>query len=167
MDKIQKFIDGTSKAIQIDNVMITQDILPNGYRFTTIKHDDLFLYEFWADGSFKTGNKVKKHTGGKPSYAKVYLNKLKQLKKIGIDAELPGYMIWLSDNIEWGTGSLYTGRGKNRKPVQFKDLMSIWNTGRTKTSNIISRLKDSNLLTVTSNGYQVSTDFMQKGGAKQ
>jgi hypothetical protein len=163
--ELMQFIDGKRSVLRIE-VEIVQEVSPNGNRHTKIKHKDGFMYEFWSDGKFKNkdGKSKKRSTGGKPSYMKVYVEKIRELKEAGLSADLVGKVIWLVDNIEWNTGLLYKGKGKNKKYLQFKDLMEIWDIGKTKTAETINKLKNINFLTVEEQGYKLSTDFIQKGG---
>jgi hypothetical protein len=73
-------------------------------------------------------------------------------------------MIWLADSIEWSTGLLVKGRGRNKKAVAFDDIMTILAVGRTKASKIITELKNNNLLVHDNDGYKVNSELIKKGG---
>jgi hypothetical protein len=156
------FVSGYKNAVEI-KATISREKLSNGCEYVYITADNVELYKFWYNPNGKKSDKPK-HTGGKPSYAKIYLDKLRELKSKNISPELIGCMIWLADSIEWSTGLLVKGRGRNKKAVDFEDIMTILSVGRTKTSKIITELKKVKLLTHDNNGYKVNSELIKKGG---
>jgi hypothetical protein len=158
---LNKLIDSKYSVVR---AYVLKDIKNGDFQKLIVKVDGEEIGELWFNPCINKSKK-KKHTGGKPSYAKIYLKKLRELKETDIDPAICGYMVWLADNIQWSTGLLTKGRGKNLKPLRFDDLMKIFKLSRRSTALKINEMKKFNLISYDSEGYRINKEFIMKGGA--
>lgn len=135
------------------------------YQELIFKIDDIEICRKWYNPNDKSNNK-KRSTGGKRAYVKLYIDKLKELKEQGASPDSLGCLVWLIDNIEWQTGKLYKGRGRNKRSIEFTDFMSIFKLKERQTRQKINELISNNLLKYEDGSYYIASDFMQKGGGK-
>lgn len=158
---------------------LTRDITDNNYEYLNLiavdnvegKEKD---YD-WYTGIWYNPNKKKpkdpkkpKGTGGKEPYMLIMQNRLidlrKELRDKGIKnvEEIIGYLFILSQYIQWSTGKLVKKK-RSKKPLQYNDMVEIFDCSKPKLNKIISVLKDNNLLSHTKDGYFISTNYIKKG----
>ena len=117
-----------------------------------------YWLEFNADRS-------KSRTGGKAGYCMIIDKELERLiSEKHVDFEIMGYVFALMNKTSWHTGVLKYRRKK--KPIAFNDLMDIFGKGKTKTAQIVSKLKEYSILSHDGDGYKLSRSFIKKGGVK-
>lgn len=160
MSDLQRLCDDKYNVV---SARIVKGIRNGRYTELIVMVGDVEVKRFWHNLKEKP-NEKKKGTAGRPSYVKLYLNKLDELKDKNISPELIGYLVWLIGNIEWKTGLLYKGRGKNKKNVGFDDMMKIWGIKKSKAYDIIKQLKNNSLLKCENESYFIASEFIKKGG---
>ena len=129
----------------------------------------------WYTGIWYNPNKKKpkdpnnpKGTGGKEPYVLIMQNRLidlrKELREKGVKnvEEIIGYVFTLTQYIQWSTGKLVQKK-RSKKPLQYSDMVEIFNCSKPKLNKIINILKDNNLLSSTNEGYFISQKFIKKG----
>ena len=157
------------------HALISRETLPNGIQRISVKEfgSEIELWGFWYNPHKKADpveiekpcDSPPKHTGGKKPYVMLMLGELRKLKdgKIPNLPELTGCLVCLGDNVEWGTGRLVRGRGKNKKPMQYADIHKILGYSDWKLNKMLALMKEHNLLTHTGEGYFVSSRLIKKG----
>lgn len=100
-----------------------------------------------------------KHSGGQPTYVKLFTASLLENKDLSISAA--GFLLKLSVNIDWHTGILIHRRSK--KPLMCKDFEKLLNISKNTVSNIIKELKEKDLIKREKSKYIVSSKIMCKG----
>lgn len=130
-----------------------------------IRVGDIELHKFWYKFNNKA-DKSKSKTGGKPAYSMIIERDLEKfISETSPDFEVMGYLWPLLSKTSWHTGVLKYKRRK--KPLQFDDFMEIFDKGRTKTADIINKLKKYGILSHDKDGYKLSRSFIKKGGKKR
>jgi hypothetical protein len=130
--------------------------------FIIIKLDGQEVYSFWHNPNKKVTNKKPKHTGGKKSYIMLMIEELKKHENLSLEAQ--GFIYKMLTHIQWNSTLIIDTR--NKKPLVIDEMVTILGIGRNKTLSIIKELKAADLLVKDKDGYKVSPNLMQKGGAK-
>jgi hypothetical protein len=166
-EELKEYLFGNNNAA-VATVVLLREPTSDGVEHITIKTADgeYTIYDFWRNpNKAGKGNKgPPKHTGGKSPYIKLMTEEIRRLHKEGLQGreESLGTLLYLSDNVEWGTGRLVNKRSK--KPLCRGDLIKMLGYGDQKLSRIVKSLKEHGLLTHTSEGYFISPRLMRKGG---
>lgn len=126
-------------------------------------------------GEYKDPERKRKTTGGKEPYIMLMTKEIQELRKKFIENkinnhnEIIGYLINLSEYMEWGTGKLIDKRQRLKKkqlPLKYKDLLGVSGYSKTKFENILKVMKDYKLLWYSeeeNKGYFISTIYFKKG----
>jgi len=104
-------------------------------------------------------------TGGKLSYAKVYISRLVELRKKGLNPELIGICLCLTSCIEWETGFLTVGRGKRRRYMSKEDMAKELKVSISTTKRFIKKLSELGILEIKDKRFKLNTRFIAKGRA--
>jgi len=169
-DELRLYLFGNHNAA-ITTVVLLREPASDGMEHITIKTADgeNTLYEFWHNSNkvAKQNKGPPRHTGGKSPYVKLMTEEIRRMQKEGLNGreECLGVLLYLSDNIEWGTGRLINKRSK--KPLQRADLSKVLGYSNEKLNRIIKNLKDNDLLAYSPEGYFISSRLIQKGTNKK
>lgn len=161
-----RFLLGEVKAVDLGGGNIaSSDQITNTWWQIIISHNGEALFRLNYNPKVKQGkNKPPpKNTGGKKSYIMLMTKELKKLKKSDVEnkIELIGFLTYMSDYIEWGTGKLINKRTK--KPLKYDDLLQISELNNRKLNTILADLKRLDLLEHTPEGYFISQIIAKKG----
>ena len=164
-DVIKAFADGANTIIK--EVQISREVNDTGIEYIVINEENWpgepqELFSFWRNPRRPQTNKTPKHTGGKRSYVKLYLDQIKEVSRKVTDNDV-GMLIRLAQNVDWKTGILVDRRTK--KPLNFVGLLkhSGYKSART-LANRINALRQAGILIVDHEGrYVISPLFMRKG----
>jgi hypothetical protein len=132
------------------------------------KIGDIEIGKLWYEFNHKSpdSDRSKSKTGGKPAYCMVVERDLdKFITENNPDFEVMGYLWPLLSKTSWHTGVLKYKRRK--KPMVFDDFMELFGTGKTKTYEILNKMKEYGILSQDKDGYKLSRDFIKKGGIKR
>ena len=155
----------------IKDVMIGREVNDSGNEFITISEpaDSKVLFAFWRNPHGRRRSptqdqpdKAPKHTGGKPTYLKLYTESLANLaEKVG-DAEV-GALFKLAQTANWKTGVLVDQRTK--EPLDFEGLLHFCGYGSSATlARRLKGLREAGAVTVDDQGcYIISRQLLQKG----
>lgn len=180
MDKdLLDFINKKTNVYIIGNFMKQREIKSDGWEFYTEtiidpldRSKDVVWHTYWINpNEKKLTKKNPKHTGGKKSYSMLMTDELKavrdNLKENGVKnaEEVLGYVFVLTEHSEFNTNRLINKR--NKKSLQYKDLLEILGCSNNKLNKMIKILKDNNLLSNTNEGYFISQKFIKKGKSKK
>jgi hypothetical protein len=157
--------------------MKSREIKSNGWEFYTEtiidpndRSKDVIWHTYWVNPHEKSKGKPK-HTGGKKPYSMLMTEEIqnlrKKLKENGVKnaEEVLGYIFVLTEHSEFNTNRLINKR--NKKSLQYKDLLEVLDCSSNKLNKMIKILKDNNLLTHTNEGYFISQEFIKKGKSKK
>ena len=98
------FSNGEINAVKVE-VVISKEIAPNGNQLVHIIINDKEVYQFWHNPNKSKNKEPPKHTGGRKPYIIVMIEQVEKLKtEINNVEELVGFIVCLSNNIEWNTG---------------------------------------------------------------
>ena len=165
MDDINKLFD--------DKYNFVQCYVEKGFKNEkgmqlVLKIGDIEIGKLWYEFNHKSpdSDRSKSKTGGKPAYCMVIERDLdKFITENNPDFEVMGYLWPLLSKTSWHTGVLKYKRKK--KPIRFDDFIDIFGKSRTKTADIINKLKEYSILSHGKDGYKLSRDFIKKGGKKK
>lgn len=158
MDDLLKYLN---KQINVIDAVISRETLPNGIECIYVNAGgEGYLYNFFVN-PVKDNKEKPKHTGGKKSYVKVYIEKLNDYD---ISIESLGFMVKLFPNIQWTTGYLIKKRSK--KKLLIDDIVKLVNKSNKTVIKIMKELKDNKLLSKDSEGYRINSEFIMKGNSK-
>lgn len=105
-------------------------------------------------------------SSGKSVYVKVFTKKLiENLKNKEFTYDLLGICLYLTSFMEWNTGYLIKGRGKNRKYMAQQDLANVLKMSLRSVSSVVNRLDKVGVLSKGEKGYKFRAKFMAKGRA--
>jgi hypothetical protein len=157
-----------NKEVNVVNtsVLIGRERAGEGKEYITITYKDQGqpLYSFWHKHKRNKGKDVKpKHTGGRSSYVKAYINKLLEHMKDKVDHESIGVCVHLFPYLEWDTGYLYVGKGKRKRKMTKEDMAKILRVSLSTHTRIMRKLKSTKLMTHDSVGYKFTGGFFVKG----
>lgn len=144
-------------------MMLSRDVAPNGAEYRYVK-DPVIGREFisgWYGKERKQKSANPKHTGGKPSYVKLYPKGLDAVtEKLG-EVEL-GMLFKMTCFIEWKTGVLIDKRTK--KPLDFAGLQKVTGHSEATLSRRLDALRSVGAITTDDQGhYVVSPELLRKG----
>lgn len=109
--------------------------------------------------------KDKNNNGGKFTYTKVFVSKMKAIPREKLTLELMGVCLCLASCIEWETGFLIVGRGKNRRRMTKEDIAKELEKSVSTVRRFIAKLSEMNILEESKDGYRMNTEFLAKGRA--
>ena len=132
----------------------------NGMEYVIISLDGKELYTFWNNPKKKVTNKPPKHTGGKQPYAKVMGLEIPKYK---ISNNAKAFLWSMIPHVNWGTNLLI--ETKSKKPLLISDICKVMDNSNKTVVAIINELKTTGLLIKDKDGYKVSPNLIQKGGA--
>ena len=163
MDKsILDYYNHDANVLNLGKGFVLGREISKGIEYVTVEYEGELIYSFWNNPKRKPSKNPPKHTGGKPSYVKWMVEGLRQHE--GLSIEAAGFLVKLTDNIQWSTNLLINKR--NKKPLMIDDIPKIVGIGRNKTLDIIKELTTAQLLSKGKDGYKISSSLIQKGGAK-
>lgn len=161
MDKnVSDFVSGFTNVCE-GKFTIGREKNSNGMEFIIISNDGKEFYKFWNNPKKILTNKPPKHTGGKPSYVKMMVDEVNKHPELSLNAS--GLIIKMIPNIQWGDNLLVNVRSK--KPLLIDDMSRILDISDKTTRTALKELKSAGLLTKDKDGYKVSPNLIQKGGA--
>lgn len=102
-------------------------------------------------------------TGSKRAYTKIFTNELLKIPRKKLSFELIGICLCLTKNVEWETGFLVCGRGKNKRFMTQRDIAKALKVSLGTVNGIIGKLKELNILVYDNVKYSLSTKFFAKG----
>lgn len=126
-------------------------------------------------GEYKEPDRKPKGTGGKKPYVMLMTKNIQELRKKFIEDkisnynEIIGYLINLSEHMDWNTGKLIDKRQRLKKkqlPLKYNDLIDISGYSKAKFENIFKVMKNYKLLWYSeeeNKGYFISTIYFKKG----
>ena len=161
MDKLHDFISRNINVLDLDNGLILGRESSRNMDYMTITYGEEILFSWWNNPQKKVSKNPPKHTGGKPSYIKLMVDGVRQHNELSIEAA--GFLLKLTDNIQWSTNLLINKR--NKKPLAVDEITGIIGVGRNKTLDIVKELTQAQLLSKDKDGYKISSSLIQKGGA--
>lgn len=183
LDKLRDYIDGKSNVLVLEEgykFKTTRESTPNGFEYieeyiveeSTGK--EYFFRKMWhnPNESIVKDKTKSKNIGGKQPYFMVMINEVEKLKKLDIKdrLDITGFITIVGKNIEWNTGRLINTR--NKKQLQYKDLLEITGCGKTKLDRILKTMKNNSLLSYEKpsvskdGGYFISSNIIKKGNMK-
>lgn len=160
--KILSYITRETDVLET-NAIISREKTDKGMEYIHISFGEKERYTFWNNPA-KARDHPPKTTGGKKPYVMLMVQKVSELQKQGIKniEEIIGFLVLLSDNIEWNTGRIINKRSK--KPLKYDDLRNKYSSGNSKFAKSMKLLTDNSLLEHKPEGYFISTDLIKKGG---
>ena len=173
MDKqLLKFLN---KEVSVVDTMcsIGIDRLDASREFVTIKisqlKTELPTYGFWNNPQTRTprlkadeANKPK-HTGGKLSYAKIFISEIDKYPKDKLSNEYIGMCVRLTPSVEWDTGMLTTGRGKKKRNMTMADISKVLSVSDSTVRRFTKRLEELGLMKCNVLGYKMTGNLFAKG----
>lgn len=156
---LNDYINGIVNAVEL-HVTISREISSSGTHNVYIKVGEKELYNFWHNPKKKKGQP--KHTGGKRSYVKLYIDWIEKTK---LSVESSGTLMRFSNKIQWSTGVLMNL--KTKKLLKLSDIIKIIGKSKPTALNILQELKDNNCIQHTKEGYKVNTSYIGKGVSNQ
>jgi len=176
MDKqLLKFLN---KEVSVVDTMcsIGVDRLDASREFVTIKISQLKTesptYGFWNNPQTRTprlkaneaneANKPK-HTGGKLSYAKIFISEIDKYPKDKLSNEYIGMCVRLTPSVEWDTGMLTTGRGKKKRNMSQEDITQALGVSTSSVKRFIKKLVELGLMRHDKLGYKMTGNLFAKG----
>ena len=162
-NNLADFLRGDSNVVKVETV-ISREKTTHGTELIHVMVGDQEVYNFW-----RNPNKIKgppKHTGGKKPYVLLMVEQMDLLRnsKINNIEELIGFLVCLSNNIEWHTGKLVHKRSK--KQLKYTDLQKLFSGGKRKLDRVLADLKTHDLLFNTTEGYFISNKLIKKGATR-
>lgn len=105
-----------------------------------------------------------KSAGNKETYVMLMPNAIEGLSKKNVSLEACGFLMKITDCIEWNTGKLI--RKRDKVPMTFDMIAKHIKAGKLKTKSIIKELSESRVLfyVKSERAYFISPDYMRKGG---
>lgn len=166
MDKMfLRFINGENNYYRTGNLSIGREPMGNGTDYYIIKFDDsersCILFDFYTKSLGKRTPRYKRGTGGKEPYIMLLTNRLQES---GLDAKKVGYLTMLAPYVEWGTGRLVTGRKKRQ--MLAPEIHEALGISHNTWNKAIKEFKEREIMTVTKDGYFISTELFKKGSNK-
>jgi len=165
-----RLLNGEINVARFDG-LIRREIMPNGVIHLIVSNyseseEEMLLCEEYRKPGREKNKGSPKHTGGKKPYIMLMTDEIEELKKKGVKniEELIGVLGSLGQHVEWNTGKLIHKRSK--KPLQYKDLSTIFTYGNKKMNRILNDLKEHDLLYKSTEGYFVSGRIIKKGKKK-
>lgn len=162
MDNITEFHNRRANVLDLGNGLVLGRESVKGMDFMTITQGDEILFAWWHNPKRKPTDKPPKHTGGKPSYVKLLI---KEMQNHDLSLEAAGLIQKVIPNINWGDNLLIDVRSK--KPLNVDGLCKILKKSKPFVIKILNELKETNLIIKDKEGYKVSPNLIQKGGAKR
>jgi hypothetical protein len=167
MDKgLLDYLNGSKNAVRTE-VYISRGLADGKeHIIITIPGIEEPLFDFWQIQKVKTAKDPDnpKSMGGRKPYVMLMVEKLDKIVEQGMPLEYCGYLVGLSNHINWNTGLVKKKRSK--KAFGFEQLIDAWKVNERRGREIVKTLKQYNLLSQDDDGYKVSADFMRKGGKK-
>jgi len=160
-----KYLNGEVNCVRAD-VIIGREQSPNGdYIVITPPEVTTPLYQFWQGKGKKNKSTNPKHTGGKPSYAKLYLGKLESCIEEKMSIEAMGACMYLACHLEWDTNLLVIGRGDRKRSMKREDISKLLKLSLRSTQRVINELKKFGRLDKDKDGYKFTSLFQKGRGA--
>jgi hypothetical protein len=103
-------------------------------------------------------------TGGKFTYTKIYTKEFLKIPREQLSFELIGICLHLTTHIEWETGWLVCGRGKNRRFMNQRDIAKSLKISLGATNAIITKLRELKIVVYDDVKYKLDARFFAKGG---
>jgi hypothetical protein len=162
MDKLHEFISRNINVLDLgDGLRLGRESSRN-MDYMTISYGEEILFSWWNNPQKKVSKNPPKHTGGRPSYVKQFLKEME--KHVELSVEAAGLIQKVIPNISWGNNLIIDKRSK--KTLVADDLCKIINKSKPVTLKIIKELTTAQLLSKDKDGYKISPNLIQKGGAK-
>lgn len=163
-----------NKEVSVVDTMcsIGVDRLDASREFVTIKINQLQTesptYGFWNNPQQKRKSKddeaVKpKHTGGKLSYAKIFISEIDKYPKDKLSNEHIGMCVRLTPSVEWDTGTLTTGRGKKKRNMNQGDITQALGVSTSSVKRFTKKLVELGLMKHDKLGYKMTGNLFAKG----
>lgn len=163
MDKlILDYCNHNTNVLNIGSGFVIGREVSKGIEHITVELDGELVYSFWHNPKKKLTKNPPKHTGGKPSYVKQFLQEVQ--KHSGLSIEAAGFIQKMLYNVNWGSNLLIDQRSK--KSLKIDDMCKVINKSKPFTTKILKELKTAQLLSKDKDGYKISSSLIQKGGAK-
>lgn len=145
-------------------VIMSREKTDKGMEYIHVNIEGKERYSFWNNPSKEKTSP--KSMGGKKPYVMLMVQKVTELQKQGIKniEEIIGFLVLLSDNIEWNTGRIINKRSK--KSLKYIDLQNKHSGGKYKFEKTMKLLADNSLLEHKPEGYFISSDLIKKGSKK-
>jgi hypothetical protein len=161
-NQLLKYLNNEVNAVEANVIIGREKVQDNReYVVVTPKESDQPLYAFWNTRKGKRKGKPK-HTGGKPSYVKLYLGELDKHSSLSLEAT--GACVRLARYIEWHTGYLITGKGQRKRYMGRDDIAKSLGVSLSTAKRTISCLKRAGVLDHDKTGYKM-VGLILKGGA--
>lgn len=163
MDKLLlSYFSNESNVVEV-KALISREKTDKGMELIHISVDGKEVYSFWYNPVSEKKVSSPKNTGGKKPYVMLMVEKLEELRESGTNnvEEAIGFLVLLSDNIEWHTGRLINKRSK--KSLKYADLLSKYSNGKYRFEKLMKLLSDNNLLEHKPEGYFISRHLIKKG----
>lgn len=161
--KILAYLNNETNVIKTDAIF-SREKTDKGVEYIHVSFGDEERYTFWNNPLKEKS--PPKSMGGKKPYVMLMVQKVTELQKKGIKniEEIIGFLVLLSDNIEWNTGRIINKRSK--KPLKYSDLQNKHSGGKYKFEKTMKLLSENSLLEHKPEGYFISTDLIKKGSKK-
>jgi hypothetical protein len=173
MDKqLLKFLN---KEVSVVETMCSIGVerLEASREFVTIKISDLQTesptYGFWNNPKVHPPKskdeevKKPKHTGGKLSYAKIFISEIDKYPKDKFSNEYIGMCVRLTPSVEWDTGMLTTGRGKKKRNMTMADISKALSVSDSTVRRFTKKLEEIGLMKCNVLGYKMTGNLFAKG----
>lgn len=158
------YLSNETNVVKV-NAIISREKTDKGIEYIHVTVGEKEIYTFWNNPS-KSKEATPKNTGGKKPYVMLMVQKMAELQKSGIKniEENIGFLVLLSENIEWNTGRVIHKRSK--KSLKYLDLQEIYTSGKYKFEKIMKSLSDNKLMKYKEDGYYISSELIKKGAKK-
>ena len=164
MDKeLLAYLNGSRNAVYA-KFILSREITPTGVEHVFIKIPDseICIYDFWYNPKKNRVGGKPKHIGGKKPYVKLFLQKLDELRDVGLTDEMAGSLLRLVKYVTWSTGVLQNRRSK--KPFKFEDMVKVLGLSKAQAARRIKQFKELDILWHTDEGYVLAPNLIKKGG---
>jgi len=163
MDKqTMDYCNHNTNVLDLGNGFVMGRETSKGIEYITIEYEGKLFYGFFHNPKKKLSKNPPKHTGGKPSYVKQFLQEVQKHKDLSIEAA--GFIQKMLYNIDWGNNLLIDQRSKKRLAVD--DMCKVINKSKPFTIKVLKELTAAQLLSKDRDGYKISPSLIQKGGVK-
>jgi hypothetical protein len=172
-----KFING-QQNVTIDRFILGREKVGNSELiFVSLPEYEEPLFALWnskkeakkhkkteIEGDIVFEVKEPKSAGNKETYVMLMPNAIAELNKKKVSIESLGFLMKITDRIEWNTGRLIRKRDKKSMTVDM--LAKYAGIGILKTKSIIKELSKNGVLFYLRNerAYFINPDYMRKGG---